>query len=288
MSGALQQLGALGARYRDPVAAIEWSAADASLPSLPPHLLSLAGVKAQAEMPREVLLRFSQIELARLCAAGLWLEGLLIHRVSSGGFLSTQPAEARVMLQEVREEAGHGLMFLEMIERAGLSGVPLLGSRGLLTWIANRLHPSQAEFWAMVYIGETVTDCLAVRALKDSANDENAICPVARQVLLLHHNDEARHIAAARVLLEARLAAMSPLRRLAFPRIVQLLLRHFLRATLYPTAASLRALGLPDPEGTARAALRCPERRRLATACARPALDVLARSDLVAAGPRRA
>jgi len=288
MNGVLPHLGALGAGYRDPVAAVDWAAADPSLPSLPPHLLSLAGLQVQAQMPRDVLLRFSQIEFARLCAAGLWLEGLLIHRVSCGGFLSTRPAEARVMLQEIREEAGHSLMFLEVIERAGLAGMPLLGPRGFLTWIASRLHPDQAEFWAMVYIGESVTDSFALRALKDSAESEEAICPVARQVLRLHHNDEARHIAAARALLDARLAALSPMRRMIFPRFLKLLLRHFLRATLYPTVASLRALGLDEPEAVARAAARCPDRRRIAEACARPALEVLARNGLAAPTTRRA
>ncbi len=276
MSDVLHRLGALGARYRDPVAAIEWETADPELPWLPPAVLSAAALGRDGPPSRELLVRFSRVEFARLCAAGLWLEGLLISRVAARGFLADAPEEARVVLQEVREEAGHGLMFLEMIERAGLAGVRLLGPTWLLSEVARRLDPRAAPFWAMVYIGESVTDVFALRALR--AAEDSPICPVARQVLMLHHRDEARHIAAARALLEGRVARMGRARRLAFAATLRGLLWRFLHATLYPTAASLAALGLTDPVAAARAVRRCPERRRLALACAVPALDLVARS----------
>ncbi len=279
MSAALDRLG--DAPYRDPVAAIDWSAADPALPWLPPRMLSLAGLETQAEMSADTVVRFSRVEFARLCAAGLWLEGLLISRVTCGGFLAAPTDEARIMLREVREESGHSLMFLEMIDRAGLSGVALLGSTGLLTRIAHRLDAGDAEFWAMVYVGESVTDTFAVQALRHAKEAGAAICPVAHQVLSLHHRDEARHIAAAREFLEGRVAAMTPLRRRLFSATLRFLLGRVVRATLYPTAASLQALGLAQPERAARAARTCPERRRLARACAAPALRFMARSGLL-------
>ncbi len=275
MTAPLRRLGALGAGYRDPMTAIDWDAADPERPWLPPETLSLAGQGLQRGMSPETLIRFSQIEFARLCAAGIWLEGLLISRVAKDGFLDTAPDEARVLLQEIREEAGHSLMFLEMIGRAGLAGVPLLGDTRLLTWVARRLDPAGPEFWAMVYIGESVTDQFAVRALR-GAKDE--ICPLARQVLALHHRDEARHMAAARALLTARVDRMSAPRRRVFTSTLRFLLRRFLKATLYPTTASLAALGLNRPQAAARAAAACPERGRLAAACAAPALKVVERN----------
>jgi hypothetical protein len=184
------------------------------------------------------------------------------------GCLTTEPAEARVMLQEVREEAGHSLMFVEMIDRAGLGGVPLLGDIRLLSRVAHRLHPDGAEFWAMVYIGESVTDSFALAALRA---DAGAMCPLAREVLQFHHKDEARHIAAARTLLKTRVGAMSAPRRWLFRATLKFLLRRFLAATLYPTEASLRAMNIPDPAGAARAAARSPERHAFAEECARSA-----------------
>lgn len=275
MNTTLRHLAELGAEYRDPIAVIDWSAADEARPWLPPEVLSLAGLPAQAAMDTAMLNHFSRVEFARLCAAGLWLEGLLIGRVMKECCLTTQPAEARIMLQEVREEAGHSLMFLEMIDRAGLGGMPLLGDIRLLSWVAHRLHPDSAEFWAMVYIGESVTDTFALKALRA---DADTICPLAREVLQFHHKDEARHIAAARALLKTRIGAMSAPRRWLFRVTLRFLLKRFLRATLYPTEASLRAMGIPDPEGAARAAAQSPDRHAFAESCARSAARFIERT----------
>jgi len=279
MSDVLDRIGVLGSRYADPLIAVDWLAADPTLPWLPLRMLSRAGLGQDNEPTPEMLMRFSRIEFARLCAAGLWLEGLLISRVTSRGFPADRPVEARVMLQEVREESGHGLMFLEMIDRAGLGGVALLGPTGLLSAVAHRLSPADAAFWAMVFVGETVTDQYALRALHMANGNDGAadtrVCPVARQVLALHHRDEARHIAAARALLEGRVQRMGPVDRRLFAVMLRFLLRRFLRATLYPTPASFAVLGIRDPYQAARAARACPERRALADSCAGPALELL-------------
>jgi hypothetical protein len=280
MMSKLDRLGEHGAEYRDPIAAIDWPSADPMLPWLPPSLLSLAGLDVQRNMSRDALARFSQIEFARLCAAGLWLEGLMISRVTSKGFPATNVDEARVMLQEVREESGHGLLFLEMIDRAGLSGVELLGPKRLLTWISHNLSPSSPEFWALVFIGESITDTFAVKALQLSHKQGNEICPVAHQVLSLHHRDEARHIAAARTLLETRAEKMSSLRKHVFRQALSHLLPQFLTATLYPTAASLETLGFTGPQHIVKAVRACPERQHIVDACAAPALEALVRMDL--------
>ena len=279
MSVSLERLGELGARYRDPFVELDFDAADASRPWLPFELLSLAALPVQRTLTESERLRLSRVEFSRLCAAGLWLEGLLISRVTARGFVGARANDVRVMLQEVREEAGHGLMFLEMIERAGLSGIELLGPTRLLTGVARRLDPRHAEFWAMVYIGESVTNNFAARALRP-VPDAAPICPLAREVLALHHRDEARHIAAARTLLEARISAMGPLRRRAFAAAFNFLLARFLAATLYPTPGSLAAVGIREPQRMARAARACPVRRALSRACAAPALRLIARAGL--------
>jgi len=280
MMTKLDRLGEHGADYCDPLCAIDWSSADPSLPWLPPSLLSLAGLDVQKNMAPDALARFSQIEFARLCAAGLWLEGLMISRVTSQGFPATNVEEARVMLQEVREESGHGLLFLEMIDRAGLSGIELLGPKRFLTWISHKLSPQSPEFWALVFIGESITDTFAVKALQLSQKQGHEICPVAHQALSLHHRDEARHIAAARTLLEVRTQKISATRKFVFNQALTHLLPQFLTATLYPTPASLEVLGFSGPQHIVKAVRSCPERQRIVEVCTAPALEALARMGL--------
>ena len=279
MSATLARLRERAAHYRDPYAEIDFSCADPALPWLPRELLSLAALPQYEALTEAERIALSRIDFARLCAAGVWLEGLLMSRVTARGFVGAPVEEACVALQEVREEAGHGLMFLDMIERAGMSGIALLGPTRLLTWIARRLGPDDAEFWAMVYIGESVTNHFVARALRASAQGE-PICPLARDVMALHHRDEARHIAAARLLLEARIARMGWLRRRAFAALLHFLLNRFLEATLYPTQASLEALGVPDAARTARRVRASSERGELARACAAPALAFISRAGL--------
>jgi acetoin utilization protein AcuC len=272
MTTRLQQLADLGRHYSDPMVAIDWQQEDSGKPWLPPVLLSVSGLDVQRTMTPEQVRRLSQVEFARLCAAGLWVEGLLMHRLTAVPAANLPARDARLLLQEVREEAGHGLMFLEMIERAGLNGVGLLGDTRLLSWVARRLDPESPEFWAMVYLGEAITDSFALRALKLGGDE---ICPLARDVLQFHHRDEARHMAAAKAFLKSRCSALSAYRKRRLRLMLRHLLPRFLKATLYPTPASLSVLGLPEPRAILRAALACPHRRQMANACAAPAVQTI-------------
>jgi acetoin utilization protein AcuC len=268
----LQQLADLGRRYTDPMAAIDWQRQDSGKPWLPPAMLSLSGLAIQRAMTPEQIRRLSQVEFARLCAAGIWVEGLLMHRLTAVPTAYLPAGEARLLLQEVREEAGHGLMFLEMIERAGLSGIRLLGNTRLLSWVANKLDPQSPEFWAMVYLGEAITDSFALKALKLGGDE---ICPLARDVLQFHHREEARHMAAAKALLKSRCSGLSAYRKRRLKLMLRHLLPRFLKATLYPTPASLSVVGLPRPQAVLRASLACPRRREIANACAAPAVRTI-------------
>jgi acetoin utilization protein AcuC len=272
MTSGLRQLAGLERRYTDPMAVIDWQRTDSGKPWLPPELLSLSGLAVQRDMTPEQIRRLSQVDFARLCAAGLWVEGLLMHRLTAAPTAQLPAKDARLLLQEVREEAGHGLMFLEMIDRAGLSGVGLLGDTRLLSWVARRLDPDSPEFWAMVYLGEAITDSFALKALKLGGE---RICPLARDVLRFHHRDEARHMAAAKAFLKARCAGLSGYRRRRLKLMIQHMLPRFLTATLYPTEASLGVVGLPRPEAVLQDALACPRRRAMAETCAASALRTI-------------
>lgn len=275
MSARLDRIAGHGDARAEPYVTVDWARADPDRPWLPPDLLGVACLGARAA-ESEMIRRLSRLEFAQLAAAGLWLEGLFIARIGRLDLLSLKAAEARVLLQEIREEASHSLVFLEAIEQAGLGGVELLGPRGVVDWLARRLDPARAPFWAMTFLGESVTDAFAIRALRS----EQTICPAAQQILRAHHRDEARHIAAAKAMAEERLANLSRLDRLSFAPVMTVMLRSFLRATFYPTVSALRAIGIADAEAAAAAARACPRRRAVVDACAAPALATLRRMGL--------
>ena len=281
MNAALDRIAKHGRCYKDPITAIDWRSADAERPWLPRGLL--LGHESQVPIRADQFIALSRAEYARLCAAGLWLEGLLINRVTASGLLDVDTQEARVMLQEIREETGHSLMFLEMIDRAGHDDRPRLEGTRLLTAIAKRLHIETAEFWAMVFIGETVTDTFAKKALKLADSSDDAICPVAEQVLALHHREEARHIAAARQFLAARISKMNRHRRWIFAGTLHWLLNLFLEATMYPSLESLYRAGVTDADILFHRLRRDPWRQKVAVACATPAVSLLTREGLMSA-----
>jgi len=278
-----------GRPYQDPLTVINWEKANPLLPWLPRSLL--LSKECFGSIDEDEFLKLSRAEFTRLCAAGLWLEGLLVNRVTETGLIGIETAEARVMLQEIREETGHSLMFLEMIDRADQASRPRLEGTKLLTVVAKRLRVEAAEFWAMAYIGETVTDTFAMKALKLAQTEDQPMCPLAEQVLAFHHREEARHIAAARQFLMVRMSGMSQKRRWIFSQTVQWLLNLFLDATMYPSAESLMRAGLADPVGLAQRLRKNPMRQEIARTCAVPAVSLLKRDGLwpsKACGQRRA
>lgn len=273
MSSIFDRLTAAMPTYKDPLSEIDWRNGDQDRPWLPEKMISIAGLPVWKDLDRSQRLRVSQIEFARLCAAGLWLEGMMIHRVTHNGFVAADTTKTHIVLQEVREECGHGLMFMRMIDRAGMSGQHLLGPTRLLTTVAKSLNPERAGFWAMVYLGESITDTFAIKSLR-AASDE-PICPLARQVLEWHHNDEARHIAAARALLSDKIDGMAMIERNAFRILTKLLLRRFLRATLFPSLQSLEAIQVPNAHQVWQQAHADTDRQALATACAESATALI-------------
>lgn len=273
MSSIFDRLVAAMPAYRDPLEEIDWQNADPDLPWLPEASISISGLPVWQYLDRSQKLRVSQIELARLCAAGLWLEGMMIHRVTHKGFVAADTTKTHIVLQEVREECGHGLMFMRMIDRAGMSGTHLMGPTRLLTTVAKTLDPDSAGFWAMVYLGESITDTFAIKALRAASSEP--ICPNAREVMEWHHNDEARHIAAARALLNDKIGDMTFVERKSFQMLTAFLIKKFLTATLFPSLQSLEAINLPNAREVWKQAHRDPERQRLANACAEPALALI-------------
>ena len=75
MSTIFSRLAAAMSTYKDPMTEIDWTGGKDDLPWLPENMISLSGLPVWAGFEEEQKRRVSRVEFARLCAAGLWLEG---------------------------------------------------------------------------------------------------------------------------------------------------------------------------------------------------------------------
>jgi hypothetical protein len=214
----------------------------------------------------------SQYEFLNVIHCGLWLEGIFLRRMAHRVRPGMPRAEHEYLLHELREEAGHSLMFLRAIEAGGLA-IPE-GS-----WRAPRAAHALARvapvsgglFWLAMLIGEDVPDKFN-RYLRSHADGVN---PAVRQICTLHVFDEARHISLAGHNLESALAVAGAARRRLLSVAARLLLRQLARVFYFPPANFYELAGLTPGLRWRAAALRNPARRRFVADRIAPTARVL-------------
>jgi len=254
----LRQLSENSRRYRDPVTTIDWARLDTGSFWLPEPAMSLYGLPEYATLALDVRRRLSQYEFINVMYAGLWLERVFMQRLSR----RLAPELARVVyeyfLHEMREEAGHSLMFLRAIESSGLD-IPLGAWRPprLADWLARRAPAGGALFWVATVIAEDVPDKFN-RYLRSSPE----INPAVRDICTVHCMDEARHIAAARVQLETALLRLPRVAVHLLNPLVQLLFRQYAGVFYTPPAQFYELAGLTHGDRWRRLALGNPAHTR--------------------------
>ncbi len=269
-----QQLSSRSTPYRDPLVRIPWERVDTAHPWMPEQALSVGGVGAFQELPEARRLALSHFEFMHLLQAGLWLEGIFLERLGRWAQRDCPEPSARVYcLHEIREEAGHSLMFLELIQRSGLAPPPSPFPHLALANLAGRHLPFRhAGFWLAVFIGESLPD----RMNRFLHQHGTALCPAVHEMVHIHIVEEARHIAHARDTLERLLPGVArwqaPLLRL----LTGSLLRRFADTLFYPGAALYEAAGLTPGTQWADLARANPQRRRFVDAMVEPVLRPLA------------
>ena len=268
----LRQLSENSAPYRDPLAGINWQQLGAPGFWLPEPALSLRGLPEYDALALPIRQKLSQYEFANVLHCGLWLESLFLQRMSRRLQPGMPRAEHEYLLHELREEAGHSLMFLRAIEAGGLA-IPE-GS-----WRAPRAADAAARaapaggalFWLAMLIGEDVPDKFN-RYLRSQPDGVN---PAVRQICTLHVIDEARHISLAGHTLKSALAGIGAWRRTQYSAAARLLLRQLARAFYFPPARFYELAGLERGALWRAAALRNPARRRFVAERIAPTARVL-------------
>jgi hypothetical protein len=268
----LRQLSENSTPYRDPLALVNWSQLNASSHWLPEAALSLYGLPEFGALAPSVRQRLSQYEFINVMHCGLWLEGVFLQRMSRRLRPEMPRVEREYILHELREETGHSLMFLRVIEASGLAAPDGSWRAPRAAAALSRLAPAGGGlFWLAMLVGEDVPDKFNryVRGHADAVN------PAIRQVCTLHIVDEARHIALARRTFESLLAGSRGPRRRLLSAAARLLLRELAGAYYYPPAAFYELAGLAPGARWRALALRNPARSRFVAERLAPTLRAL-------------
>ena len=263
-------------RYEDPLATIDWDAVDRDCWWLPPAALSLSGVAEFEALPLATRRRLSQLEYVHLLQAGLWLESQFMARLAILAH-RTKDAERQVrFLHEVREEAGHSLMFVELLRRSGFG---IDKDRGLATRVVDVLGglvPSNsALFWAMVVVGEELPDRLN-RRLRRGVEDAT-LSTVVYRMAHIHLRDEAAHSAYAREQCRQSAERCARWQKALLSPGLSIAINLYARHVYYPQASVYARAGLTPARAWRRAALANPVRRAQVDEMLRPSLEFLRR-----------
>jgi hypothetical protein len=266
------------APYEDPLSQIDWDAVDRQCWWLPPDALSLAGVPGFETLPLAERQRLSHCEYLHLLQTGLWLEALFVERLALLAWRAGDPDARAAYLREIREEAGHSLMFVELIRRSGITVAPRPSAGVRIGHALGRfIPPGSALFWAMVVIGEELPNRLN-RQLQRGVEDVTLSAVVFR-IARIHSHDEALHSAFARRQCSEATQRLAPWRRALLSRVLARAFGAFVRHVHYPPRSVYESAGL-HPAGHWRAtALRNPVRQALARQTAAPTLEFLRRID---------
>lgn len=281
--GFLRLLNDASSPYRDPLARLKWDSLDLERWWLPPQALSLAEVEEFKGLSPSLQRRLSQCEYLHLQATGLWLKSLFMRQVCGALDRSTPALQSRY-LHEIREKAGHSLMFVELSERSGLRIADPQRYRPRFADACSRwVGVDSALFWALAVVGEELPDKLnrAVRQLSDSASN----CAVVYHLATLQVMDETRHIALARANCEEASQRLSSAQRLLRVPVLSYFVRALARYLYFPPSAVYAAAGLDRPRAWQQLARSNPARQRLLAHGVKPTLDFLRQQGWRVRGP---
>lgn len=268
----LEQLGTNSSPYHDPLTRLDWEALSMDQYWLPPSAISLAGVPEFEALPETTRKRLSQYEFIGFIQSGLWLEAIFMERLGKNLRKTQSLAEHAYYLHEIREESGHSLMFLRLMEQSGLHLPGLWQQRPRFADFLGRHAPVNSTlFWLAVTVGEQIPDKLNRHVRVHGAE----VNPVIKQMCTLHIIDEARHIAHARSALEASLQSTGPIQRRILTPIVNVLMKQFVRTFYFPRPEVYELAGLTPGRKWHDLARTNPQRREFITQCVNPTFQLL-------------
>lgn len=239
-----EQLSQCSAPYDDPLSAVNWSALDMDSFWLPEEAITLYGTEAYNQLSIGQQRRLSQVEFINFIEAGLWLESLFMERIGrSVREERNQLSDLTYHLHELREEAGHSLMFIELIKQSNLK-IPIRHFKQLsFANLFARYAPfNGAMFWIAVLAGEQVPD----KMNRFIRKNKNCVCSTIVDIVSIHIHDEARHIAHAKSMINSKLSMKFPFSQKVLNHFINKMFNDFVNAYYFPPNEVYYAAGLDE------------------------------------------
>jgi hypothetical protein len=237
----------------------------------PELLLPTAGLD-EGVLDEAAYARFSRLALGAITTSGLQFEAILmagfgLHIVRAGDY--TDP-RITYLLHELGEETRHSRLFIRLLEQLGpLAHNPMdnwlvenVGKRVVLQVIQR-----PPVMFTMVLAGEEIPDLLQKLAVDHPGTD-----PFVREVNRYHRQEEARHLAFARMVLPELWQRASLADRFMVHNVAPVLIREMYENMIH--AGVFEAVGLPGVP-TWRAARNHPGRVTVRVEATRPVLATL-------------
>lgn len=277
-SSLLHQLSLNSEPYHDPLSRLDWSLLSTEDYWLPESAISLTGILAFEDLPEESKRKLSQYEFIHFIQAGTWLEGILMERIGKTLKEIDSLAEYAYLLHELREEAGHGLMFIKLMEKSGLKIPSNWLNRPSLADLAGR-HGSidSPLFWLARVLGEEIPDKLNRHV---RFHGDQKVNPLIKEICMLHIMEEARHIARAHNVLEEKIISATPLSKFLLAMVAKKLIRQFARTFFIPTVKTYELAGLTPGDKWQKLAISNPRRQAFMNECITPTLHLLNKQGL--------
>lgn len=232
-------------------------------------------LKGRSNRVRDVVLVHA-LQARLLLETGLWLETMFVQRLAQLAYRARDPARRTRYLQEIREEAGHSLMFVELLHRSKVASSGKHGFGVRLAEGLSRTVPSRsALFWAMVVLGEELPDRLSQRLQRGV--EDVVLSAVVYRVAQIHSRDEAAHAGYARAHCEEATRRLDGWQRALLSPLLQGILHAFARHVYFPPAGVYDRAGLVPAARWRARALRNPARRAQVGEMLRPTLEFLRR-----------
>jgi len=246
---------------------------------LPTELLSIAGL--DLDLTPEQLIRLSREEIASITSEGIRFESILTAGFSMEIVRKADLTDPRVtyILHELGEETRHSRLFVRLLTQLDPQAKNPL-NKPILNRIQSLVLPflmgMPAFFCVLVLTGEEIPDLMQKLASEHPDTD-----PFVREVNKYHRQEEARHLAFARLILPELWDRASRFERFMVRRVAPLMVGGMFEMLVHPGV--YETVGLPGWE-TWRKANRSPQRVDLRHRALRPLLGALMDAGALKAG----